>query len=66
MRQSVRAGIQVAVWTALLASLAAYSITVYEAVLWYQVNQTLIRDGDISQDVQMRPGDTLVIPQGWF
>lgn len=26
----------------------------------------LIRDGDISQDVQMRPGDTLVIPQGWF
>lgn len=26
----------------------------------------LIRDGDITQDVQMRPGDTLVIPQGWF
>jgi polysaccharide export outer membrane protein len=26
----------------------------------------LIRDGDISQDVQMRPGDTLIIPQGWF
>jgi polysaccharide export outer membrane protein len=26
----------------------------------------LLRDGDISQDVQMRPGDTLIIPQGWF
>jgi polysaccharide export outer membrane protein len=26
----------------------------------------LLRDGDISQDVPMRPGDTLVIPQGWF
>jgi len=26
----------------------------------------LIRDGDISQDVAMRPGDTLIIPQGWF
>jgi len=26
----------------------------------------LLRDGDISQDVAMRPGDTLIIPQGWF
>jgi polysaccharide export outer membrane protein len=26
----------------------------------------LLRDGDISQDVQMQPGDTLIIPQGWF
>ena len=26
----------------------------------------LLRNGDISQDVAMRPGDTLVIPQGWF
>ncbi|MBP0496096.1 XrtA/PEP-CTERM system exopolysaccharide export protein [Roseomonas indoligenes] len=26
----------------------------------------LLRDGDISQDTAMRPGDTLVIPQGWF
>lgn len=26
----------------------------------------LLRDGDMTQDVQMRPGDTLVIPQGWF
>jgi polysaccharide export outer membrane protein len=26
----------------------------------------LLRDGDISQDVPMRPGDTLIIPQGWF
>ncbi|MBX9750776.1 MAG: polysaccharide export protein [Roseococcus sp.] len=26
----------------------------------------LLRDGDISQDVAMHPGDTLVIPQGWF
>jgi polysaccharide export outer membrane protein len=26
----------------------------------------LLRDGDISQDVPMQPGDTLIIPQGWF
>ncbi len=26
----------------------------------------LMRGGDISQDLAMRPGDTLVIPQGWF
>ncbi|WP_249681028.1 XrtA/PEP-CTERM system exopolysaccharide export protein [Roseococcus pinisoli] len=26
----------------------------------------LLRGGDISQDLAMRPGDTLVIPQGWF
>lgn len=26
----------------------------------------LLRDGDVSQDMPMRPGDTLVIPQGWF
>jgi len=26
----------------------------------------LLRDGDLSQDVPMRPGDTLIIPQGWF
>jgi polysaccharide export outer membrane protein len=26
----------------------------------------LLRDGDVSQDLPMRPGDTLVIPQGWF
>lgn len=27
---------------------------------------SLLRDGDITQDIQMQPGDTLVIPQGWF
>lgn len=26
----------------------------------------LLRDGDVSQDVALRPGDTLVIPQSWF
>lgn len=26
----------------------------------------LLRNGDISQDVPMQPGDTLIIPQGWF
>ena len=26
----------------------------------------LIKDGDISQNVQMRPGDTLIIPQSFF
>lgn len=26
----------------------------------------LIKDGEISQNVQMEPGDTLIIPQSWF
>ena len=26
----------------------------------------LLRGADISQDVPMQPGDTLIIPQGWF
>jgi polysaccharide export outer membrane protein len=26
----------------------------------------LLRTGDMSQDVALRPGDTVVIPQGWF
>ena len=26
----------------------------------------LIKDGDITQNIEMRPGDTLIIPQSWF
>jgi polysaccharide biosynthesis/export protein len=26
----------------------------------------LIKDGDISQNIDMSPGDTLIIPQAWF
>ena len=26
----------------------------------------LIKNGDISQNIEMRPGDTLIIPQSWF
>jgi len=26
----------------------------------------LIKDGDLSQNVEMQPGDTLIIPQSWF
>lgn len=26
----------------------------------------LIKDGDISQNIEMNPGDTLIIPQSWF
>lgn len=26
----------------------------------------LLKNGDISQNVEMRPGDTLIIPQSWF
>jgi polysaccharide export outer membrane protein len=26
----------------------------------------LIKDGDITQNVEMEPGDTLIIPQSWF
>jgi polysaccharide export outer membrane protein len=36
-----------------------------QQVLQLRLND-LLRDGDISQDMALRPGDTLVIPQGWF
>lgn len=26
----------------------------------------LLKDGDINQNIEMRPGDTLIIPQSWF
>ena len=26
----------------------------------------LIKDGDITQNLEMAPGDTLIIPQSWF
>lgn len=26
----------------------------------------LIKDGDISRNIEMQPGDTLIIPQSWF
>ncbi len=26
----------------------------------------LIKEGDISQNIEMQPGDTLIIPQSWF
>lgn len=27
---------------------------------------SLIKDGDISQNIEMSPGDTLIVPQSWF
>ena len=45
-RRSVWAGVQVAVWTALLTSLALYAIAVSEAVLWYRDDESLILAGD--------------------
>lgn len=27
---------------------------------------SLLKDGDVSQNVEMKPGDTLIIPQSWF
>jgi polysaccharide export outer membrane protein len=26
----------------------------------------LLKDGDISQNIELQPGDTLIIPQSWF
>jgi len=36
---------------------------------WRSINvklSDLIKDGDISQNIEMVPGDTLIIPQSWF
>lgn len=33
----------------------------------YQVRlDDLLRDGDITQNIAMRPGDTVIVPQAWF
>jgi polysaccharide biosynthesis/export protein len=26
----------------------------------------LVKDGDIGQNIEMIPGDTLIVPQSWF
>jgi len=26
----------------------------------------LIKNGDIAQNIEMSPGDTLIVPQSWF
>jgi polysaccharide biosynthesis/export protein len=26
----------------------------------------LLKDGDINQNIEMSPGDTLIVPQSWF
>jgi polysaccharide biosynthesis/export protein len=36
-----------------------------EATIKVRLND-LIKDGDISQNISMQPGDTLIIPQSWF
>jgi polysaccharide biosynthesis/export protein len=36
-----------------------------EATIKVHLND-LIKDGDISQNIEMQPGDTLIIPQTWF
>jgi len=45
-RRSLWAGVQAAVWTALLASLAFCAIAMAEAVRWYQADTSLILAGD--------------------
>ena len=30
------------------------------------ISSDLIKSGDISQNIEMQPGDTLIIPQTWF
>jgi hypothetical protein len=44
--RSLRAGVQAAVWTALLGSLAVFAAGLVEAVRWYRFNSSLIFMGD--------------------
>ncbi len=44
--QSFRVGVQTAVWTALLASLAVFAIGLPEAIRWYRFEMSLIFAGD--------------------
>lgn len=44
--RSFRAGVQAAVWTALLGSLAVYAVGLLEALVWYRFDSSLIFAGD--------------------
>jgi hypothetical protein len=44
--RSFRAGVQAAVWTTLLSSLAVYAVGLAEAIRWYQLKSSLIFAGD--------------------
>lgn len=46
LRRSIWAGVRVAVWAVLLASVAVFAVAVSESVLWYQDDSSLILAGD--------------------
>jgi len=72
VRRSVSAGVQVAVWTALLAALSFYAIAMSEAVLWYQDDNSLILAGDavrpesIGENILYFSWSLVLLPYIWI
>ena len=45
--RSFRAGVQAAVWTVLLGSLAVFAVGLLEALQWYRIDSSLIFNGAV-------------------
>jgi hypothetical protein len=72
VRRSFRAGVQAAVWTALLASPVIFAIAVSEAVHWYQLHTSLILAGDsvplhaVGENLRNFTWGLLLFPLWWL
>ncbi len=47
------------------AEIVRHDVDGKQATVKVRLND-LLKDGDISQNIEMQPGDTLIIPQSWF
>jgi hypothetical protein len=71
VRQSIWAGVQATVWTALLSSLVFFAIAVAEAVRWYQADASLILAGDavpleaVGENIRNFSGFLILFPFFW-
>ena len=72
LRRSRRAGVQTAVWTALLASLVTYAVAVSEALRWYALDTSLILASDavpldaVGENLRNFTWALLLLPYWWL
>lgn len=72
LRRSPRAGVQTAVWTALLASPVTYAVAVSEAVRWYALDTSLILASDavpldaVGENLRNFTWALLLLPFWWL
>ena len=71
IRRSLRAGVQAAVWTALLGVLALFAVGVTESVGWYEYDTSLILAGDgiplaaVGENLRNLVWSLLLLPFWW-